>query len=66
MTPQELASLPVGSIVRLNYDEYGIEEGEIVQAGQTVQIMWPESKCTNIIDTNSKEWYDFIRWLEAE
>ena len=61
MTPQELASLSVGSIIRLEG-----EEGEIVQAGQTVSIMWPSSKCTNVIDTNSKGWYDFIGCLEAE
>jgi hypothetical protein len=66
VTPQELAALPVGSIVRLEYEDCGFEEGEIVQAGQTVQILWPQSKCTNVLDTNSKGWYDFIGWLEAE
>jgi hypothetical protein len=61
MTPQELAALPVGSIVRLEG-----EEGEVVRMGQTVNILWPESKCTNVIDTNSPKWYDFINFLEAE
>jgi hypothetical protein len=67
MTPQELAALPVGSIVRMKYDDgTPDEEGEIVQAGQTVHILWPQSHCTNVLDTNSKGWYDFIGWLEAE
>jgi hypothetical protein len=61
MTPQELSSLPVGSIVLQDG-----EEGEIVQAGAVCHIMWPRSKCTNIIDTNSRGWYDFISELEAE
>ncbi len=61
MTAQELAALPKGSIVTLDG-----EEGEIVQAGQMVQILWPESKCTNVLDTNSKKWHTFIEWLEAE
>lgn len=58
---KELAALPVGSVVRLDD-----EEGEIIQAGQTVQIMWPKSNCTNIIDTNSEGWQSFVKWLEAE
>jgi len=61
MTPAELAALPIGSIIR--QDE---EEGEIVQAGAVCHIMWPESKCTNIIDTNARGWENFIRDLEAE
>ena len=61
MTGEELSILPVGSIVKLDD-----EEGEIVLAGQTVHIMWPESKVTNIVDTNSKKWQTFIDWLEAE
>lgn len=61
MTAQELANLPKGAIVNLDG-----EEGEIIQAGQTVHIMWPTSNCTNVIDTNSKGWYTFISWLEAE
>ena len=61
MTGEELAILPAGSIVKLDG-----EEGEIVSAGQTVHIMWPESKVTNIVDTNSKKWQSFIDWLEAE
>jgi len=67
MTPQELAALPVGSVVAIRYDDGTLDElGEIVQAGQTVYIRWPESNCTNIIDTNSKGWYDFIGFLEVE
>jgi hypothetical protein len=67
VTPQELAALPVGSIVVMKYDDgTPDEEGEIVKAGQTVSILWPQSKCTNVLDTNSKGWYDFIGWLEAE
>ena len=61
MTGEELAILPVGTIVKLDD-----EEGEIIQAGQTVHIMWPSSSVTNIIDTNSKAWQGFIRQLEAE
>lgn len=61
MTGVELAALPKGSIVALDG-----EEGEIVQAGQTVHILWPKSRCTNVIDTNSKKWHTFIEWLEAE
>lgn len=61
MTGEELAILPVGAVVKLDG-----EEGEIVSAGQTVQIMWPESKVTNIIDTSSKKWQAFIDWLEVE
>jgi hypothetical protein len=67
VTPQELAALPVGSVVAIRYDDGTLDElGEIVRAGQTVWILWPESKCTNCIDTKSKGWYDFIGWLEAE
>lgn len=66
MSPQELASLPIGSLVLMKYDDGATEVGEIVQAGQTAHIMWPESNCTNIIDTNSKGWHDFVGWLEAE
>ena len=61
MTCVELAALPKGSIVRLDG-----EEGEIIQAGQTVHILWPDSKCTNIIDTKSSSWETFTCWLEAE
>ncbi len=61
MTCAELGALPKGSIVTLDG-----EEGEIIQAGQTVHILWPDSKCTNVIDTNSKGWKSFIEWLEAE
>lgn len=61
MTPLELAALPKGSIVKLDG-----EEGEIIQAGQTVHILWPDSKRTNVIGTNSKAWGKFIEWLEAE
>ena len=67
MTPQELAALPKGSVVAIRYDDGTLDElGEIVQAGQTVHILWPESKCTNIIDTNAKGWYDFIGFLEID
>ena len=59
MTGQELAALPVGTIIKLDG-----EEGEIVKAGAICHIMWPESKCTNIVDT--KTWGKFIDWLEAE
>ena len=61
MTGQELAALPVGSIVKLDD-----EEGEIIQAGQLVQVLWPSSGVSNIIDTNSKAWQYFIQLLEAE
>lgn len=57
MTPQELAVLPVGSIIELDG-----EQGEIVQSGQTVYIKWPD--CTSIIDTAFPGWKEFIGWLE--
>ena len=59
MTGAELANLPVGAIVRLDN-----EEGEVTQAGRTIQIMWPESKVTSIIDTGSRVWQQFISWME--
>lgn len=65
MTCQELANLPVGAIVRIELED-GIEQGEIIQAGQTVQIMWPDTGCTQIIDTNSIGWEKFTVWLEAK
>lgn len=61
MTCEELAALPVGSIVKLDG-----EEGEIVRQGSEVWIMWPETGCTQVIDTNSKGWEKFTVWLEAE
>ncbi len=57
MTPQELSTLPLGSVVDLDGDK-----GKIVQPGQTVYIEW--SDCTSIIDTNSKGWKEFIGWLK--
>jgi hypothetical protein len=61
MTGPELAALPVGTIVKVDD-----EEGEIIQAGRTVQILWPSSNLTSVIDTGSKVWDSFIRYLEAE
>lgn len=61
MTAQELAALPVGSIVKLDG-----EEGEIIQDGQEVHILWPESKITNIIHTKSTAWTELIAEMEAE
>lgn len=66
MTCAELAKLPVGSIVRMNLDEYGIEEGEIIRSGTEVWIMWPETGCTQVIDTNSIGWEKYTAWLETE
>lgn len=63
MTREELAALPVGTIVKLEGDS---DLGEIIWAGTEVRIMWPESNCTSVIDTRSKKWQTFIRWLEVE
>lgn len=61
MTGSELAALPVGTILRLD-----AEEGEIIQTGRTVQILWPSSNLTSVVDTGSKVWDNFIKYLEAE
>jgi hypothetical protein len=61
MTPDELAALPAGTIVLLD-----AEAGEIVKAGKVTEIMWPESGCTNMIDTKSEAWYSFIADLKQE
>lgn len=61
MTGEELAQLPVGSIVRIDD-----EEGEILVSGKECHIGWPDSSCTNIINTESLAWQDFIAYLEAE
>lgn len=61
MTGKELAALPKGAIVKIDD-----EEGEIIQAGQTVHIIWPQSELTRIVDTNSKAEQGFIAWLEVE
>jgi hypothetical protein len=60
VTSSELAALPLGSIVLLDG-----EEGEIVRAGQIVNICWPASNVTQIIYTDSKAWKEFISWLEV-
>ena len=61
MTGAKLANLPVGSIVRIDD-----EEGEIIQAGRVVHIIWPESNLTRIVHMESKAEAKFIEWLEAE
>jgi hypothetical protein len=61
MTLEALAALSVGFIVRL-----GDEEGEIIRAGAEVWIIWPDSRCTNVIDTKSEKWDSFVKYLEAE
>ena len=66
MTGKELVALPIGSIVKMAHDDGTIEEGEIIKAGTICHIMWPESKVTNVIDTNAKGWQTYIGWLEAE
>jgi hypothetical protein len=60
MTPELLASLPMGSKVKLD-----VEVGTVVSVGPYVSIQWPESDCTNIVDTKSDKWKTFISWLEA-
>ena len=59
MTPQELASLPVGAIIHCNGDE-----GEVIQAGREVQIIW--TNVTSIIDTKQKVWESLISEMTAE
>lgn len=61
MTAEQLISLPVGSIVRIDD-----EEGEIIQAGRVVHIIWPVSNLTRVVYTESKAEAKFIGWLEAE
>lgn len=61
MTCAELAALPVGSIVLLDG-----EQGEVLRSGTEVWIMWPETGCTQVIDTNSIGWEKYTAWLEAE
>ena len=61
MTGEELAALPIGSIVKMDEDE-----GEIIKAGRMVHIMWPDVNRTVFVDTESKAWQTFISWLEAE
>lgn len=63
MTLEELAGLSVGTIVKVDDDP---ELGEIIRAGSEVHIMWPKSNCTSAIDTKSKKWITFVRWLETE
>lgn len=67
MTLEQLAALPLGAIVLMTYDDGTLdEEGEIVQAGQTVHIMWPSAGVTNIIDTNAKGWAKYVKDIKAE
>jgi hypothetical protein len=61
MTVAELIGLPVGAIVKIDG-----EEGEIIQAGREVHIIWPESNLTRIVHTESKAEAEFIGWLEVE
>ena len=61
MTGAELASLPVGSIVRIDD-----EEGEIIQTGRVIHIIWPESNLTRIVYTESKAEAKFIEWLKTD
>jgi hypothetical protein len=61
MTRQELALLPVGSIIYLDN-----EPGEVIQSGNVVQIMWPETNVTQIIDTTGAAWQSFIALLIEE
>ncbi len=58
MTLEALAALPIGSIVRLDD-----EEGEILRAGAEVWIIWPESNCSNVIDTRDKTWDSFVKGI---
>jgi hypothetical protein len=61
VTGQELAFLPVGSIIYLDN-----EPGEVIQSGNVVQIMWPETNVTQIIDTTGAAWQLFIALLKEE
>jgi hypothetical protein len=69
MTGEELARLPVGTVVRYHYGDSldgSTDEGEVIQAGREVHIMWPKDNRTAIVDTQSKNWQTFIRDLEVE
>jgi hypothetical protein len=61
MTGQELASLPVGSIIYLDN-----EPGEVIRSGNVVEIMWPETNVTSIIETAGAAWQLFIALLKEE
>jgi hypothetical protein len=61
MDPKLLSSLPVGTIVKLDD-----EEGEIVQAGIQVRIIWPETGVQQIIYPDTPAWKTFIEWLTYE
>jgi hypothetical protein len=60
VTGEQLASLPPGSLVKLDN-----EHGTILTSGATVSINWHESELTNFVDTKSVKWKSFISWLEA-
>jgi hypothetical protein len=61
MSPEQLASLPIGTIVRLDD-----EEGEIIKAGNEVRIIWPGTGVQQIIYPDAPSWKTFIEWLEVE
>lgn len=61
VTGKELAALPVGSIVYLDN-----EPGEVIQSGNVVQIMWPETNATSVIDTAGAAWQLFIALVREE
>jgi len=63
MLPEELAALPVGTIVRKDGDE-----GEVVLSGSVTNILWVlENKWTPtiLVDTKSKVWEKYISEIEV-
>jgi hypothetical protein len=60
MTGEELAKLPVGTLIKHCGDT-----GEIVQAGRTTHIMFP-GVGTILVDTASKAWQSVMDEMEVE
>jgi hypothetical protein len=66
VTLEELKSLPVGTVVRLAYDDgQGFELGEVIRTGIDIHIMWPESQVTSIL-TATSGWESFLKDLEVD
>jgi hypothetical protein len=60
MTGEELAKLPVGTLVLHDGDM-----GEIIRSGQTVHIMFPGIH-TILLDTTSAAWQNVMDELTVE
>jgi hypothetical protein len=65
MTLEEFKSLPVGTVVRIKYDDGTFELGEIIRTGVDIHITWPESRVTSIL-TATSGWESFLKDLEVD